>query len=57
MICEENNGKMFIFSLIFQKIGKPEFLREAVFHKKLEERAENNFFSKFFFMIRLLRMY
>jgi hypothetical protein len=44
---KKKNGKMFIFSLIFQKIGKPEFSREAVFHKKLEKRAENNFFSNF----------
>jgi hypothetical protein len=33
MICEEKVGKMFIFSLIFKKIGKPKFSKEAVFHK------------------------
>jgi hypothetical protein len=43
MICEEKIGKMFIFSFIFQKIGKLEFSSEAIFHK-LEKRAENNFF-------------
>jgi hypothetical protein len=47
MIYEEKFGKMFIFLLIFQKIGKPEFSKEAVFHKKLEKRAENNFFPIF----------
>jgi hypothetical protein len=47
MICEEKFGKMFIFSLIFQKIGKKEFSREAVFHKKLKKRAENIFFTNF----------
>jgi hypothetical protein len=44
MICEEKVGKMFIFSFIFQKIGKLKFSREAVFHKKFQKRAENNFF-------------
>jgi hypothetical protein len=28
---------MFIFSLIFKKIGNPRLFREAVFHKKLEK--------------------
>jgi hypothetical protein len=56
MICEEKNGKMFKFSLIFKKIGKPEFSREAVFHKKLE-KGRKIIFSKFFFKVGLLRMY
>jgi hypothetical protein len=48
MICEEKFGKMLIFSLIFQKIGKPRLFREAVFRKNLEKKvAENKFFPNF----------
>jgi hypothetical protein len=41
MICEEKLGKLFIFTSIFRNIGKPLLFRLAVFHKKLEKRAEN----------------
>jgi hypothetical protein len=47
MICEEKIGKMYIFSIIFQKIRKPEFSKEAVFHKKLEKGRKIVFFPNF----------
>jgi hypothetical protein len=38
---------MLIFSLIFKKIGKPVFSKEAVFSQKVGKKAENNFFPNF----------